>query len=159
MLSSVSSIFHGKKSEGVPTGLGFKQTGRKKSSLLTCSPLPLLSLFLSVCLTLPCISVVSLMAACYVIFVCFPLHWQFLQWFKLGCIRRWSQLSVAIQRDTFALLQRWRTVNPWHPPVFFSFLLHLLPSHLDSLTVCSKLFLFSSWVTAYGKDIFCNASF
>lgn len=56
------------------------------------------------------------MAAGCVIFVCFSECWQFFQWSKLGHIRKWKQLSVAILRDVFALLQRWRTMNPWHTP-------------------------------------------
>lgn len=96
--------------------------------------------------SLSCIhsSGVSLMAARYVIFVCFSPRWQFLQWSKMDRIRKWRQLSVAIPRDVFALLQRWRTANPWHPPFLSPLLLLLLPSHLDTATVCSDLFFF--WV-------------
>lgn len=120
MLSGVFPVFH-IKSKGVPNGVRLKSKGQKKKTLqsLTCSPSSLFVSFSVRLLTCIHISVVSLMAACYVICVCFTLHWQFLQWFKLDCIRRWRQLSVAILRDVFALLQRWRTVNPWHPPSLF----------------------------------------
>lgn len=103
------------------------------------TPLPLCArLFVS----LSCIHVSfrSLVAACYVISVCFSRHWQLLQWSKMDCAGKWRQLSVAVLRDVFALLQRWRTTNPWHPPSPPPL---LLPSHLDTATVCSDLgFLF-----------------
>lgn len=105
-------------------------------------PPALLCLRARLFVSLSCIHVSfrSLMAACYVISVCFSPRWQLLQWSKMDCVGKWRQLSVAVLRDVFALLQRWRTVNPWHPP-FLSppLLLLLLPSHLDTATVCSDL--------------------
>lgn len=93
------------------------------------------------------------MAAGCVIFVCFSECWQFFQWSKLGHIRKWKQLSVAILRDVFALLQRWRTMNPWHspplPPCTFQH-----DQHSDAQIVCLDSFLF--WLTASGIDKFKN---
>lgn len=81
-------------------------------------PPALLCLRARLFVSLSCIHVSfrSLMAACYVISVCFSRRWQLLQWSKMDCVGKWRQLSVAVLRDVFALLQRWRTANPWHPP-------------------------------------------
>ncbi len=64
----------------------------------------------------------------------FAVHWQFFHWSKLECIWKWLQLSVAILRDVFALLQRWRTMNPWHPPSRSS-----APVHLDTFCLSASL--------------------
>lgn len=82
----------------------------------------LLSLCAWLFVSLSCIHVSfrSLVAACYVISVCFSRRWQLLQWSKMDCAGKWRQLSVAVLRDVFALLQRWRTTNPWHPPFSLS---------------------------------------
>lgn len=135
---------------------------RRKSliSLLRIVGVPppaLLPLCARLFVSLSCIRVSfrSLMAACYVISVCFSRRWQLLQWSKMDCAGKWRQLSVAVLRDVFALLQRWRTTNPWHPPPPHL----LLPSHLDTATVCSDLgfffffLLFLLWVAAYGRDL------
>lgn len=58
--------------------------------------------------------------------VCFSRRWQLLQWSKMDCAGKWRQLSVAVLRDVFALLQRWRTTNPWHPPPPLSSSSHLI---------------------------------
>lgn len=87
-------------------------------SILRVPPPALLPLCARLFVSLSCIHVSfrSLMAACYVISVCFSRRWQLLQWSKMDCAGKWRQLSVAVLRDVFALLQRWRTTNPWHPP-------------------------------------------
>lgn len=122
-------------------------------SILRVPPPALLSLCARLFVSLSCIHVSfrSLMAACYVISVCFSRRWQLLQWSKMDCAGKWRQLSVAVLRDVFALLQRWRTTNPWHPPFRYPpppLPPPLLPSHLDTATVCSDLafvfFLFHS---------------
>lgn len=124
MSSGVFVVFH-IESEGVPNGVELRRKkGTKKSPIsllsIACVP-PSLPLFLCLPASLSLALVSTSLSfpswqLCYVIFVCFSLHWQFLQWSKLDCIRKWRQLSVAILRDVFALLQRWRTMNPWHPP-------------------------------------------
>lgn len=92
---------------------GFERKGPKGASIMQMEQIP----FLLSCAVSP------FMAAGCVIFVCFSKCWQFFQWSKLGHIRKWKQLSVVILRDVFALLQRWRTMNPWHTlsplPLYF----------------------------------------
>lgn len=115
-------------------------------SILRVPPPALLPLCARLFVSLSCIRVSfrSLMAACYVISVCFSRRWQLLQWSKMDCAGKWRQLSVAVLRDVFALLQRWRTTNPWHPPPH-------LPSHLDTATVCSDLGFFSPFFALSGS--------
>lgn len=144
MLSGVFPVFH-IKSQGAPNRVRVEQNGQKSSKYSTCSSLPPFSFSLSLSVSLSCIhiSVVSLMAACYVIFACFSLHWQFLQWSKLDCIRKWRQLSVVYWG---MCLLYCKDEGPWILDILpFSPLLLLLPSHLDTATVCSDFFFPSEW--------------
>lgn len=122
---------------------GFERKGPRGGRIMQMEQIP----FLLSCAVFP-----SMAAGC-VIFVCFSECWQFFQWSKLGHIRKWKQLSVAILRDVFALLQRWRTMNPWHtpppPPCTFQH-----DQHSDAQIVCLDSFLF--WLTASGIDKFKN---
>lgn len=132
--------FHLLKNKKKANMKGHKSTISLLSILRVPPPAPL-SLCARLFVSLSCIHVSfrSLMAACYVISVCFSRRWQLLQWSKMDCAGKWRQLSVAVLRDVFALLQRWRTTNPWHPPFRSPPFLPLLPSHLDTATVCSDL--------------------
>lgn len=128
---------------------------KKRSTLSTCSPhhqqhyttLPL-SRSLPLCLlcSSPSLESTSLSFPSWqlaMLSLCFSLCWQFLQWFKL----------TALEGGGSCLLLYWGTCllyckdeGPWILDIlpFSSLLLLLLPSHLDTVTVCSDLFFFSS---------------
>lgn len=82
-------------------------------------------------------------------FVCFSECWQFFQWSKLGHIRKWKQLSVAILRR--ACLLYCKDEGPWildtlpPPPVLSN-----TSQHSDAQVVCLDSFYF--WLTASGMN-------
>lgn len=142
MLSGVFPVFH-IKSKGVPQRSKTQAKGTEKTPLqsLTCSPSSLFVSFSVRLLTCIHISVVSLMAACYVICVCVSLCTD------NSC----SDLSwTALEGGGSCLLLYWGTCllyckdeGPWILDILpLSSLLLLLPSHLDTVTLCSDLFFF-----------------